>query len=188
MQVGKALVVAGAVFMGIAGVSVGQSEAAPIAAAGTEGFKVIVSSTDDVIARYEGTTASFTSLLYLDNDNTFLFNNQTSPVASTVNLGSFAIGTELIFRLEVDTGDIFFSGDASRNPDGKAHARVEAEYEPGTTLVSFEDLLNGPFEFNDLSFTFSNTTSMPSVPEPATLALLGAGLLSLGLVRRRQKG
>jgi hypothetical protein len=31
---------------------------------------------------------------------------------------------------------------------------------PATTLVSFEDLYDGPFHFNDLSFSFTNTGSL----------------------------
>jgi hypothetical protein len=62
---------------------------------------------------------------------------------------------------------------------------VQANWEPNTTLVSFEDLFNGPFDFNDLSFSFTNTVS--SVPEPATLALFGLGLLGLASAKRKNK-
>src|SRR5262245_55499863 len=83
----------------------------PVAAAGTEGLVVIVTSTDPVIATYEGeNNAKYSDDLYLmldasgnpgDDGNPandrFIFNNHASPIGSTVNLGSFPIGTELIF-------------------------------------------------------------------------------------------
>jgi hypothetical protein len=176
------------------------ARAIPIADPGTEGLKVIVTGTDPIIATYQGNTATFTNLLYLmlngsgqpgdDNDpanDLFIFNNQASPVGSMVNLGSFPIGTELEFRLFVtNTGNNFFSGPASRNPDDTAHARVQNAWMSGTTLVSFEDLFDGPFNYNDLSFSFTNTSAaVDTVPEPASLVLLGTGLLGLTTIRRK---
>jgi hypothetical protein len=165
-------------------------EAHPIAAPGTEGFLVVVTSTDDVIATYQGTTAAYSDDLYLETGSFgFVFNNHTSAVGSTVNLGSYAIGTELVFRLASPEGN-FLTGPGSRNPDGLAHARVQNNWLPNETLVSFEDLYNVPEGvngYNDLSFSFLNTASVPSsVPEPMTAALLGLGLAALGFARRRR--
>ena len=105
------------------------AHAHPIAAPGTEG-NYVVASGGDIIATYEGTTAAYTDLLVLASPSNALgtiFNNHASPVGSTVDLGSFAAGTELKFQLNVlNTGNTFFSGPASRNPDGVAHARVQA--------------------------------------------------------------
>jgi hypothetical protein len=167
------------------------AQAHPIATTG-DGFDVVVGSTNPIIATYLGTTASFSDDLYLVNTNTFVFNNQTSAVNSTVDLGSFAVGTVLTFRLHVNnTGDDFFSGAASQNADNHAHARVESNFAPGTTLVSFEDLLGGPFDYNDLSFSFSNTVAVDvaSTPIPGALPLFasGLGLLGFAAQRRRRK-
>jgi hypothetical protein len=167
-----------------------SAHAFPIAAPGTEGFLVIASG-GDVVAKYQGNSASFTNLLYLENTSTFVFNNQTSPVGSTADLGTFAAGTELLFRLNVtNTGDNFFTGPASRNADDKAHARVQNDWIPGVTLVSFEDLFGTPEGvngYNDLSFSFTNTVSVGNVPEPETYALMLGGLALVGWLARRRK-
>ncbi|MBX3616406.1 FxDxF family PEP-CTERM protein [Nitrosomonas sp.] len=155
----------------------------PIAVPGTEGFKVIATG-GEIIATYEGNSAAFSNDLYLDS--TFIFNNHSTPVGTSVSLGTFSAGTELIFRMHVNnTGYDFFTGEASRNPDGHEHARVQSDWLPNTTLVSFEDLYNGPFDYNDLSFSFSNTVA--AVPEPETYAMFLAGLGLLGFLSRRRK-
>jgi hypothetical protein len=185
-------------------VSSSMTYAFPIAVPGTEGFSVFVGSTSDIVATYEGNSASYSNDLYLsldgfgnlgdDGDLTndlFIFNNQSSAVGSTVNLGAFSVGAELIFRLHVNnTGNDFFTGAASRNPDANFHARVEEEWMPSTTLVSFEDLFDGPFDYNDLSFSFTNTVTTsptPSIPIPGPLSLLGLGLVSLALRNRNSR-
>ncbi len=159
------------------------ANAFPIAAPGTEGLKVIVNSTSHVIATYVGNSAAYSNDLRLNGN--LIFNNHATSVGSTADLGSFAPGTELTFELFVhDTGYTFFTGPASRNPDSNAHARVQSNWQSGLTLVSFEDLFDGPFEFNDLSFSFTNTTSSStSVPEPnpLLLMLLGVGMVGLAV-------
>lgn len=161
--------------------SASLAHAFPIAAPGTEGLSVIVTSTDNVIATYLGNSASYSNDLLLNGQ--FIFNNHATPVGTSVDLGSFAPGTELVFELYVNnTGYSYFTGPASRNPDGFEHARVENDWAPNTTLVSFEDLYNGAFVYNDLSFSFTNTTA--AVPEPGTWALLFAGLGVVSGVRR----
>lgn len=170
--------------------------AVPIAAPGTEGLSILASG-GEVIARYEGSTAAFTNLLYLDNgdsdytNDTFIFDNGPgTAIGSTFNLGFFAAGTELIFRLFVsDTGENFFTGPAFRNLSGNLHNRAESNWEtPGVTLVSFEDLFKGPFDYNDLSFSFTNTAAveLSPIPLPGTGILLLGALGGLAAMRRRK--
>lgn len=181
-----------------------SAHAFPIAKPGTEGLLIFTGSNDKVIATYQGNSASYSNDLYLmldengrpgnDGNTTndmFIFNNHASPVGSAKNIGSFSAGTELSFRLHVNnTGYDFFTGAAAGNADGQFHARVEENWQPGTTLVSFEDLYDpsgNSSVFNDLSFSFSNT-STSVVPEPESYAMLLAGLGLIGLmVRRKQR-
>lgn len=160
----------------------------PIASPGTECLTVTVTSADTIIAAYQGNSAVYSNDLYLmldslgipgndgilSNDR-FIFNNHESTVGSMVSLGTFPIGTELEFRLHVrDTGTDFYTGAATRNPDSSCHARVQGDWTPGVSLVSFEDLLGGPFEYNDLSFSFTHTGSGDRAPVvTAPLAING---------------
>jgi hypothetical protein len=195
-----------AVLLGVAAVSTLSLHAFPIAVPGTEGFSVIVAGTGPIIATYEGNSASYSNDLYLELDaggnpgmdgitsnDLFIFNNHASPVGSTLNLGSFLVGAELVFRLHVNnTGDDFFSGPASRNSDSLPHARVQGNWAPNVTLVSFEDLYGTPEGvngYNDLSFSFSNTSSSGNpIPEASSQA---AGLALVGMMalsaRRRMR-
>ena len=158
------------------------AHAFPIAPLGTEGYVVIANAVDPITVTYEGNSAAYSNDLYLErnalgnpgldgdgsNDH-FIFNNHASVVGSSLALDAFAPGTELVFRLFVhDTGYSYCSGPGTRNPDGLPHARVQDNWEPLTTLVSFEDLFGTPEYpggYNDLSFSFTNTRA--AVPEPA---------------------
>ena len=86
------------------------------------------------------------------------------------------------FNFNSTTGQFFLGGTASGltgqnwNPQGTGLGFIAGG--TGSTLS-----LNGPYR--GFSNNPSNLTATLAVPEPGTLALLGIGLLSLGLIRRR---
>ncbi|MCC6533462.1 MAG: PEP-CTERM sorting domain-containing protein [Burkholderiales bacterium] len=161
-----------------------------LAHAGLGDLIFAVDSNIDVVATFEGNGgASYTSLLFLDHpDNPLpnIFNNQATAPGTEVNLGTFASG-ELKFGIEVypdglggDLEAIYYTGPASRNPDGFTHAIVE-ELGGNTLRVRFEDLYATNDTYEDLAFTLTNAMALP-VPEPRTWAMLLAGLGVLGLL------
>lgn len=159
-----------------------------LAAAGDD---IVVAADGDVIVTFVGADTAYTSALRLGIGGTDFFNNSTTPVGSTFNLGSFAAGTTLDIVLHVlNTGDFFHSGPGAGNPDGEPHALLIYDYlgTPGLTFVGFEDLFGGgDRDYNDLQFTFSNLRDVPAIPEPETYVLMLAGLGALGWLGRRRK-
>ena len=124
--------------------------------------------------------AGYTSELRLSSPGPDVFiatNRDTGLIAS---IGTFSTGTELIFSIFVqDTGETFFTGPGSRNPDGLAHANV-TYLGNGVTSVEFEDILGGgDGDYNDVRFTFTGI-----IPTPGSLAVLGFG--AMGITRRRR--
>lgn len=173
------------------GCAVGAVAFAPSASAvPILGGHVIVASDGNVVAKFLGHTAGFTNLLYLSSPATYpalIFNNQTATVGDTVDLGFFTSGTELIFKIHVvDTGDDFYTGPASRNPDTLAHAVVDDAYSLTETYVGFEDLFGGgDGDYDDLKFSFTNVRGSATVPDASmTFGLLLAGLSMMVGIRR----
>lgn len=141
----------------------------------------------DITVTVDPSSAGYTHQLWLYSPvSQYIAMNY--DVGTTINLGTFAAGTELIFGILVEnTGDIFYTGPGSRNADNLAHAAVDVQ-SPGVAQVGFEDLLGGgDQDYNDCVFTFSGVIAPNPVPEPSTLFLLGAGLASLGFMRRKTR-
>jgi hypothetical protein len=149
-----------------------------------------------VFATFLGYSASYSNDLFLQSPagpGGVLFNNKSTPVGTTVDLGYFTAGTELIFGLHVNNaGYTFYSGDASLNPDGVAHSAIFGTWQTTGLIVGFEDLFGGgDKDYNDLIFGFKNVAAGLSgpggrVPDAgSTAALLGAALLGVSALRRR---
>jgi hypothetical protein len=117
-----------------------------------------------------------------------IFTNHTTAPGTNISLGVFAPGTELVFGIYVrNTGFAYFMGPASRNPDNVVHGAADdgavPQFPPygmipaGYVGVGLEDLFGGgDLDYDDLGFAFSNVTVVETIPEPASLLLLGSGL------------
>ena len=167
--------------------------------------QTLIATGGDVVVTFVSNGAAMASELWLDGDNGdelgAIFDNWTTAVGTSMNLGSFADGTELVFKLLVEqTGNVFFSGSASRNPDGLVHAVLESA--TGGVLVGFEDLFGGgDRDYDDLVFAFTNVvptdsagttgavgaTGSVSADEPSNLLMLGGGLSMLVFAIRRKR-
>ncbi len=116
----------------------------------------------------------------------FVFNNSVS-VGDMVTLFSTPLaGQEIYFRLGVENGDSFFSGDKTRgNNNGFTHALITS-LGGGVFEVGFEDLKDIAFgvgepDFDDFVFT------VQEIPVPGAAILLLSGLAGLGFAGRKKK-
>ena len=154
----------------------------------------------DIIAYFFASDAGYSSKIgmLVNGVSTGVFGlpNHTSNYGDSIDLGHAKAGDSIVFELMVaDIGHSWFS-DPALNLDLTNHVYSvpfalsdnkpsEAIKIPVGTYIGFEDQPFGvtDFDYNDHQFVFTGLTS--SVPEPATLALFGAGLVALGLLRRR---
>ncbi|MBI3228615.1 MAG: PEP-CTERM sorting domain-containing protein, partial [Burkholderiales bacterium] len=92
------------------------------------GGKLYVAETGNVSVTFLGSDAGYNDVIFFNNAGfgQQLFSGHSTPVGTTLNLGSFAKGTELSFRMHVDnTGNNFYTGPASANFDNVLHAKAD---------------------------------------------------------------
>lgn len=169
----------------LAGAALALAFAMPAVAAPIIGAQLFATG-GNVTITVEPATAGFTSELWLYEPGADVFIALNHDVGTVVNLGPFVAGTELIFGIFVrNTGDTFYMGPGSRNPDGLAHAAVDA-LSPTEAIVGFEDILGGgDLDYDDNVFRFVGVRpTQNEVPEPGSLLLIGGALAAFALRKK----
>jgi hypothetical protein len=148
-------------------------------------------ATGTLVAYYTGEAGGFTNFIGVrihGVDGTPGLNNHASAYGQTFVLGQVTAGDSLVFFIDANSGAARYYSDVSLNSDGVNHVWAapfagDAQVPAGTNLA-FEDLPSGgDFNYRDHSFVYR----IQAVPEPASWALLLAGVAGLSAWQRRAR-
>ena len=169
-------------------------------------YTFTAATTGDIVAYFAGSTASYVNELGLLDDGVqiggFGLNNHASALGQSYNFGPVTAGDTLVFILHNLTLGLDAYSDPAMNLaydfDGRnGHNHVYStpytatspiiDSIPAGTFVSFEDLRftgSSDFNYNDEDFVFTNVATGSAVPEPATMLMLGTGLVGAAWRRK----
>lgn len=142
-----------------------QTDCSTPPAAWVPGATVVLARDVKVYAKFCGSGSGYTSDFYLAAPQSiYLGTGHVTPLGHTTDLGTLAAGQELVFGIYVrNTGLTYYSGPASRNPDGQYHAAVGA-YANDEYRVGFEDLFGGgDRDYNDIEVIIALLPATPPV-------------------------
>jgi hypothetical protein len=158
---------------------------------------ITATSTGPMIAYYfDGFSAAHNDLVAVMDvtagwTSPWFFPNHATVQGTAFAVGSVASGDVLEFLIKDTFTGFTYSSNPANSPDNTDHFYVTPHTSVGPvgipvgTYVGGEDLSASVSDFNyaDDEFVYS-IGSAASIPEPATLALVGLGLVAAGLFRR----
>ena len=183
----------GSVAGGLLALALGASPALAMPTGFTDASFFTVSAGQELQFTFDGFSAADTDVMRLVFNGQVIFDNQTATVGQTVTTGPLAAGTYQLSLTNVSSG-ITYSSNPALNPDGPhlGFSNNFADFNLGALpagagsapFYGWEDralAAGSTLDYNDLVF------SVKAIPEPASLLLLGSGLLALGVTRRRHQ-
>jgi hypothetical protein len=127
------------------------------------------SATGDLVPTVTANGYGFLNTTFLANSDFTWYDRSSlsTPDSNSNQFVAFQLSSPEITYLNDNFG-------TSKDPNGLVY------------LIAFEDNPTGDFDYNDLLAVVENTGRGGAVPEPATMLLLGSGLLGMGVFVRRR--
>ncbi len=121
----------------------------------------VVAQSCDATAQVGPPGGDFTADVYYEAPSGRVLLGTTHAANGPVDLSGFETGDEMVFSIYVrDTGQTYYTGPASRNPDGIEHANVTVSEHVVT--IGFEDLPGGgDLDYDDVTLTLTFTDTTP---------------------------